>query len=235
MQNKKFVQFLYFYALNEILNEVMLSKRFSFSLLILMFTLLIQVRPAHAETFFQPDQKDTAIDWFNNGQFDKALPVFSSLCFNFPYDYLVKYYYGACLIETGNYGLDAEKNLLLSSTGEVPVKVNYYLGRFYHANRNWNSALRYYNRFKNYGKESEIADLRVDELSQLCYSQVNPFIAEKVEASATSDDKLNNSKVDQPVIPVVPVITEKEEKEVVEKVPVTTDTIVKIIVKLISP
>jgi hypothetical protein len=92
---------------------------------------------------------------------------------------MVKYYYGACLVETGTFGLEAEKNLVLASSNEVPVKVNYYLGRLYHGRGDWNNALRFYNRYKNNAPQGEIADTRVDELVQLCFKQVNPFVAEK--------------------------------------------------------
>jgi tetratricopeptide (TPR) repeat protein len=123
----------------------------------------------------QPEERALAIRLFDEGKFPEALPHFSKLCYNFPYDFQLKYYFGACLVETGNFGTDAEKNLVLASSSDVPARVNFYLGKLYHGQGNWNSAQRYYNRFRNNSAPAEIAELNVDDLISLCFREINPF------------------------------------------------------------
>ncbi len=150
----------------------------------------------NARTVPQPGERETAIGLFREGEFGKALPLFSKLAYDFPYDFLLKYFSGACMVETGQYGLDAEKNLVLASGREVPSKVYYYLGVLYHARSNWNSAQRYYNRFRNNTDSLQVKELAVDELSNLCFRQINPFVS-----------KETGEKADMvPVSPVIPEI-----------------------------
>jgi hypothetical protein len=160
-----------------------MAGRINFSVLLIV-SCFLSFYPKSGELFgsSQPDKRSVAIQRFNEGHFDTAVPLLSELCYNFPYDFLIKYYYGACLVETGNFGLDAEKNLVLASSGEVPVKVYYYLGRLYHGRGDWNNGQRFYNRFRNNAEAPEIAALKVDDLIQLCYTEVNPFISEKPDS-----------------------------------------------------
>lgn len=124
---------------------------------------------------FQAEERNKAIELFHNGKFSEALPIFKKLSESYPSDYLLKYFTGACLIETGVYTKESEMNLLLSGTRDVPSKVFYYLARYYHAKDDWDSALRFYNRFKNNSQPGQVTELRIDELSQLAYDHVNPF------------------------------------------------------------
>jgi hypothetical protein len=179
----------------------MLKTRITTGLFVFLCVLSIQFRMGKAYAYFQPDERKAAIGWFESGQFEKALPVFAKLTYNFPYDFLLKYYFGASLVETGKNGLDAEKNLTLASTKEVPVKVFYYLARFYHAGSNWNNALRYYNRFKNSAESTEIQKLEINDLIELCYGKINPFVNE-ISKDQSSDENqgvevgINNSLTD---------------------------------------
>ncbi len=177
----------------------MLNNGFSFHLTFLLCLLILMNVSSRAGEIRQPEQRETAIAWFDDGQFEKALPVFAELAYNYPYDYLLKYYYGACLVETGKFITEAEKNLLLASAGEVPAKVSFYLGMYYHAMENWNSAQRYYNRFRNYASAAEILKTKVDELSSLCYSQVNPFISEKNSGISAEEKKTPRGTTVTPV------------------------------------
>jgi len=151
----------------------------------------------------QPGDRALAIRLFEEGKYADALPHFSGLCYNYPYDFLVKYYYGACLVESGNFGQEAEKNLVLASSAEVPVKVNFYLGKLYHGQGNWNSAQRYYNRYKNNAAPAEIAGLGVDELISLCYREINPFLPVSPAGTAGNSDTADKElPVVQPGAPV---------------------------------
>lgn len=138
----------------------------------------------------QPEKREQAVSWFREGEFQKALPVFSKLAYDFPYDYMLKYYLGASMVETGDYGLEAEKNLVLAMPSDVPSKVYYYLGVIYHARNNWNGAQRYYNRFRNHADSAEVIHLDIPRLTELCYQEVNPFSAngQKVAENSKGGD-----------------------------------------------
>ena len=149
----------------------------------------------------QEDERNRAIENFHEGKFDQALPVFQKLANAYPADYLLKYFTGASLVETGSVGKEAEMYLLLAITRDVPAKVFYYLGRLYHAQGNWDGALRFYNRFINNTDANQVAELRIKELSDLAYNQVNPFKGKEIVwpqanaemANVSSDDPTNLS------------------------------------------
>jgi hypothetical protein len=189
-----------------------MSGRIKFSVLLLVsFSVSFYLKAGSLSGSSQPEKRDTAIQWFNEGKFVSALPLFARLCYDAPYDFLIKYYYGACLVETGNFGLDAEKNLILASSSEVPSKVNYYLGRLFHGKSNWNNALRFYNRFKNNAEATEIANTKVDDLIQLCYDEVNPFIAEKADSLMYSGNaKIGSNKDSVNSLFIVPVTNDAD-------------------------
>lgn len=139
----------------------------------------------------QPDRKETAMGWFRTGEFEKALPVFEKLAYDFPYDFLMKYYLGASLVELGDYGITAEKNLVLASGKDVPAKVFYYMGVVNHARNNWNAAQRYYNRFRNHADSLQVKELDIAGLTDLCYRQVNPFAPVEGDSSPVPETVLS--------------------------------------------
>ena len=152
----------------------------------------------------QPDRKEAAMGWFRTGDFEKALPVFEKLAYDFPYDFLMKYYLGASLVELGDYGITAEKNLVLASGRDVPARVYYYMGVINHARNNWNAAQRYYNRFRNHADSMEVKELDIAQLTDLCYRQVNPFVPVEADSSLVAATLLTGepvAAVDEPAIP----------------------------------
>ena len=155
----------------------MMKTTKTFLVLILTYILTIGSSPGlQAKSLIpQEDERNRAIEFFHEGKFDQALPVFQKLANAYPADYLLKYFTGASLVETGNTGKEAEMYLLLAITREVPAKVFYYLGRLYHTQENWDGALRFYNRFTNNADSKQLEELRIKELSELAYNNINPF------------------------------------------------------------
>lgn len=146
----------------------------------------------------QEDERNRAIEDFHEGKFDKALPIFQKLANAYPADYLLKYFTGACLVETGAVGKEAEMYLLLAITRDVPAKVFYYLGRLYHAQGNWDSALRFYNRFTNNTDATQASGLRVKDLSDLAYNQINPFRGSEIIWPQQSEIHTQSTIIDPP-------------------------------------
>ncbi len=181
--------------------------------------------PAFAS--MQPEQKEVAISLFNAGHFDKALPAFSKLSYDYPYDIILKYYLGASMVETGNYSKEAEINLMVSAGQEVPAKVYYYLGRLYHATEKWNSAQRNYNRFRNNADSALIKELKIDELSELCFNEKNPFTGKTLsEDEGGAPDVKSTGAIHSPAIPGT-AETIKAEKPAESELPGSSDLPVK--------
>jgi tetratricopeptide (TPR) repeat protein len=126
---------------------------------------------------YQVEERNKAIELFHNRNFSEALPIFKKLSDAYPSDYLLKYFTGACMVETGDMSKETEMYLLLAGSREVPAKVHYYLGRYYHSKEDWDNALRFYNRFRNNSQEPEISSLRIDALIQNAFDAINPFAA----------------------------------------------------------
>lgn len=155
------------------------------SLVILMFVADSAQGVPVADT--QQEERNRAIELFHSGKFSEALPLFRKLSDSYPSDYLLKYFTGACMIETGNYSKETEMNLLLAGTREVPAKVFYYLARYYHAREDWDSAVRFYNRFRNNAQPADVAALRTEELKQLAYSHTNPYQGSNINFPTSSE------------------------------------------------
>lgn len=131
-------------------------------------------------TNFQAEERTKAVALFNTGKFPEALPLFVKLANAYPSDYLLKYYAGASMIESGTFTKDAEMYLLFAISSDVPAKAYYYLGRYYHAKEIWDNAVRFYNRFRNNAPADEVEKLRVNDLINLAYDKYNPFTGNEI-------------------------------------------------------
>jgi tetratricopeptide (TPR) repeat protein len=161
----------------------------------------------------QEDERNRAIELFHEGNFADALPVFKKLTNAYPADYLLKYFTGACLVETGHYGKETEMYLLIAISKEVPSKVFYYLGRLYHAQSNWDEALKFYNRFTNNSDSQSYRQLRIRELSQLAYDQYNPFHGSDIiypDASQTTENEHKQPDIEL----VVPALLDTQQSDI---------------------
>lgn len=167
-----------------------------YSAIILVFLIytgfLSQATPvARYSELYQADERNQAIEMFHSGKFGEALPIFQKLSNAYPSDYLLKYFTGACLVETGNTGKEAEMNLLLAITREVPSRIFYYLGKLYHMKEDWDNALRFYNRFKNNSTEKEAEELNIAYLSELAYEHKNPFAGEQPAMNESREKEIS--------------------------------------------
>lgn len=152
----------------------------------------------------QEEERNRAIELFHSGRYAEALPLFKKLSDAYPSDYLLKYFTGASMIETGNYSKESEMNLLLAGTRDVPSKVFYYLARFYHARGEWDSALRFYNRYRNNSQPADISLLRIEELVQKAYDRINPFAESAPEQTVSVPTVITEEKpvpAESPALP----------------------------------
>ena len=121
------------------------------------------------------------VQLFKTGRFDQALPIFEKLVNANPDDAMLNYYYSASLVEQNIFTDKTNQHLLKAVSGNMPDKIFYYVGKYFQEKELWNSALKYYNRYKNYSSEEEKNAVSIDRLIQYCYSQADPQLPETVQ------------------------------------------------------
>ena len=148
----------------------------------------------------QDDSEMKAKQLFSEQQYEEALPFFADLIRLYPDDPELNYYYGASLIETGQFNPEAEKALTLGGNTE---KSQWYLAQYYHAHSEWGKALTAYTQFKDNASAKDLRSVPLDEMIDLCNRELNPFaeagtetpkdsivVAEMVPDSITTVDSL---------------------------------------------
>ncbi len=126
--------------------------------------------------YAQDEVSDEAVELFMSGNFEEALPLFQKKLSANEDDPLLNYYCGACLIETGIFTSETDNLLKKAIAGNTPDKIYYYVGRYFQEKQMLNSALKFYNRFKNYGSDEEKKELKIEKLIDLCYQGIKPQI-----------------------------------------------------------
>lgn len=146
------------------------------SICILTILLIILFVPLWANSNTdQNNQLTKAIQLFDKEQFAEAEPIFKKLLSENPNDFMINYFYGACKTENGHYSKSV-LNLLEKASKEVsPLNINYYLGVQHHAQNNWESALKFYNKYKLQASETDQVKVNLLNKIQLCFDQTNPF------------------------------------------------------------
>lgn len=106
-----------------------------------------------------------AFTFFDGENFRSALPLYQELINVYPQDPEYNYYLGVCQVEVNQNVKEAVQHLKIASTKNVNASVPYYLGRAFHMNYEFNSAMRYYQKFKEYYKQKSIG---IDRLIEMC-------------------------------------------------------------------
>lgn len=98
----------------------MLSINKSYILIVLLGAFLLLQNSFASKSYKLPDNSEKrAIEAFELGNYQEALPVFQDLIKLYPDDKKLNYYLGACLIETENYGTEARQALLASVNKKI--------------------------------------------------------------------------------------------------------------------
>lgn len=124
-----------------------------------------------------------AKELFKDEKYAEALPHFDELHKLYPNEAIFQYYYGVCLTETNQFGLNTRKLLLQSAQEKVPSNVFFFIAKNYHADNNFETALQYYERFDDYARNREKRKVDFNEIYNLCLDGENPF--ERVKTKPT--------------------------------------------------
>ena len=145
-----------------------------------------------------------AIDYFQQGNFEKALPIFAKLAQSYPDNAMYNYYYGVSLIKNNIFETAAKEALLNSVVDKTPPNANFYLANYFHALGQWQEAKDFYDRYAKIGSKQEKKSLRFDLFVDLCYQKKNPFKPKKIADTALFGDTLLKPppKIDEKIFPV---------------------------------
>ncbi len=142
-------------------------------LLTIHFVLLFAGLPLFVEA--QKNPLVEAIQRFDEEKYTEAETLLSPLILQSPDNLMINYYYGACRTENEHYGPNEINYLLKGSTGESPLKTDYYLGIQYQAMQQWDNALTHYLKYQKTAAQEEQATLGLSEKIQQCRDQFSPY------------------------------------------------------------
>ena len=151
------------------MNKALLSRR-------ILGPVLLTILSLHLSFGQQTLGKETlAIDYFHQGDFEKALPIFAKLAQSYPDNAMYNYYYGVSLIKNNIFETAAKEALLNSVVDKTPVNANFYLGNYFHALEQWGEAKDFYDRYEKIGTKQEKKSHKFAYFVDLCQKKINPF------------------------------------------------------------
>ena len=118
-----------------------------------------------------------AIEYFNEKNYEKALPIFTRLINKSPGNAMYNYYYGVSLLKNNRFETAAKEALLNAAVDKTPSNSNFYLGNYFHALGNWSEAIDFYKRYN--GSNKERRELEYDKYFNMCVKRINPFKVDK--------------------------------------------------------
>lgn len=184
------------------------------SLILLMFSFILAI--SGNKVFAQADPEMQAKQFFNEGNYEKALPVFRDLARLYPDDEELNFYLGASLAETEEF-TDTTYSSLQIASAKFP-KAFYYLGQYFQATSDWENTQKSYQQFISTAKKKEVGNTRAKELLDMCQNQINPF--------KTPEKKITQPDTIQTTDPVTKITEGAPEQEVAAEIPqILKDTV----------
>lgn len=179
-----------------------------------LFLFFVGLFVTNTPAFAQVDPELQAKQLFEEQKYQEALPVFDDLARLYPTDPELNYYYGACLVETGQFTEQA-KHALLNANGTQ--NSNWYLAQYYHSQRDWDNAMTKYLEFQNAASAKDFKSVNFSQLFELCQQHINPFATATTETATEPDTVQQASVLATPeIILSVPDSTETLKIEVTE-------------------
>ncbi len=144
------------------------------------------------------------VEYFQQGNYEKALPVFAKLAQSYPDNPMYNYYYGVSLIKNNIFETAAKEALLNSVVDKTPANSNFYLANYFHALGDWQEAKDFYDRYAKAGSKQEKRSLQYDYFVNLCEQKINPFKSQKLADTTIFRDTLLKPppKIDEKNFPI---------------------------------
>ncbi len=182
---------MYFRAL--ILTQLCyMFKRRNISIYIGLIFVLTSNIYAQKEHFNKHKIQKLAENYFDNAQFDKALPLYLKLDTLIPDNFEIKYYIGACYLNSAfdkTKGIPYLEYALKHGESYLPNVIFFDLANLYHLNYQFDDAINMLNTFIAKAPKSEILIQKAEHLLQNCKN------AKDIKTSASNIDiiKLNTA------------------------------------------
>jgi len=171
------------------------------SICFILVTGLCVAFPAKIFSQETPGNERLAIEYFNEKNYEKALPLFTELINKSPENAMYNYYYGVTLLKNNHYETATKEALLNAVVDKTPANVNFYLGNYFHGLENWSEALDFYKRYK--GSKQERKALEYDKYLDLCLKHVNPFKVDKGDEKSVFKDTIKPAaQPDEKIFPI---------------------------------
>lgn len=115
------------------------------------------------------EAKKRANELFQDEKYAEAMPVYLRLLADSPRDHNINYRYGTCLLYNPSKNQDVFKYLSYAVTSpDVEFEANYFLGRAYHLNYQFNDALKYYQIYQQKAGANAKPSLDVKRQIEMC-------------------------------------------------------------------
>ncbi|PKP20929.1 MAG: hypothetical protein CVU05_07870 [Bacteroidetes bacterium HGW-Bacteroidetes-21] len=125
----------------------------------------------HAQTDSPKKLRKVALEFFNNEEYQKALPVLLKMDSIGPDDFEIKYYIGACYLNS-NYeqvkGIPYLEYALKNGEASLPKAVFLDLGRLYHLNYQFDEAVHLFERYIKLAEKSDYDEIFARRMIQVC-------------------------------------------------------------------
>jgi len=138
-------------------------------LLIALFIAQISFAQSFSGGKTEQQIEEEAFTFFDAENYKSALPLYGELINVYPQDPEYNYYLGVCQVELNENIKEAIQHLKIASTKGVNASVPYYLGRAFHMNYQFNSAIRYYRKFRESYKRKSAG---IDQLIVMCQNGI---------------------------------------------------------------
>ena len=134
------------------------------ALIFLFIGLIISFNGLIAQTNYESEEDmiKAAKEMFEEGQYSKAMPLYSQLVSLYPKEAVYNMNYGVCLMHAERDKKRCLKYLkYAASKSEAGPISNYYYAKALHSNYELNRAIKYYNKYRSSGNSKEVAAFNV--------------------------------------------------------------------------
>lgn len=162
------------------------------SLILLILILSLSANDLLSQNQVKPTRQ-SSMEAYSNGDFEKAYNEFSELLKIYPKDPLYKYYSAVCLVNMNREPAKAQSliNESINTTGAIkslPVDALFYLGRTQQMQGKFTEAIQTFNQFTDQAGKKKAKELNVPELTQQCKEQIGKILETK-KAVITPENK----------------------------------------------
>jgi tetratricopeptide (TPR) repeat protein len=147
--------------------------RIKYLLLSVMLVIILSSLNSYSQVSQQKPSRQTAIEAYSNGDYEKASGEFYNLLKIYPKDPLYKYYMGVCLVKMKRHPTNATEYLQGALNGSLDIKsipddATFYLGRAQQMAGKFDEAIRSFNTFENNAGRKKARDYNIAEYIQEC-------------------------------------------------------------------